>query len=213
MTDHRDVNLITTLAALEAINGRASKNTMVKKLPRLEKHSIDFLERSPFAILATSSADGTDASPRGDAPGFAQVLDDRTLLIAERPGNRIADSLRNIVANPDVGLLFLIPGMNETLRINGQAYITDHGDYLQRLVHRDKTPKLALLIEIQELYLHCAKAFIRSALWNPEKYMERSELPSLGKMILEQITGKPIEAEQLARIDADLKVDSESNLY
>ena len=135
-------------------------------------------------LLATSSTDGTcDVSPRGDPAGFVHILDERTLLVPERPGNKLADSLRNILANPNVGLLFLIPGVGDTLRVNGRATLTTDVALLESLAVEGKTPKLALLIEVDEVFTHCSKAFIRSDLWNPERHIERDELPSQGAIL------------------------------
>ncbi len=143
-----------------------------------------FIERSPFMLLATSSTDGTcDVSPRGDPAGFVHILDERTLLVPERPGNKLADSLRNVLDNPHVGLLFLIPGVGDTLRVNGRAALTTDATLLEPLAVEGKTPKLGLLVEVDEVFTHCSKAFIRSDLWNPERHIERSELPSQGEIL------------------------------
>ncbi len=207
------INRITTEDQLEAVNGSPNPATMAKKISSLEQHARAFIARCPFAVLATHSEHGTDASPRGDGPGFIQVLDDQTLLIPERPGNRIADSLRNIMANPKAALLMMIPGMNETLRVNGQAWITDHGPYLQTLAVAGKPPKLAIVLEVEELYFHCPKAYIRSKLWEPEHFMDRSDLPSMGRMLLEQIQGQSAADEAAANLDQRLEQDVRDNLY
>ena len=154
-----------------------------KVVDRLNELTRRFVDLSPFMLLATSGADGScDVSPRGDPAGFVHVLDARTLLVPERPGNRLADSLRNVLANPHVGLLFLIPGIGETLRINGRAEIVDEPELLEALVVEGKAPKLALRVEIDEVFAHCPKAFIRSDLWNPEAYRDASELPTPGEI-------------------------------
>jgi PPOX class probable FMN-dependent enzyme len=143
-----------------------------------------FIELSPFMLLATSAADGTcDVSPRGDPAGFVHIVDERTLLVPERPGNRLADSLRNALANPNVGLLFLIPGVGDTLRVNGRARIVTDSALLEPLAVEGRTPKLGLLIEVDEVFTHCSKAFIRSDLWNPERHIEREDLPSQGAIL------------------------------
>jgi len=213
MTKPAGINLLTDTASLKAINGEPSANTTVKKITQLERHSKNFIARSPFCLLATSSSEGCDASPRGDAPGFVHCLDNTTLLIPERPGNRIADSMRNIINDPELGLLFLIPGRDDTLRINGRGYLTDHAPYLELLAARAKTPKLAIVVDVTEIYFHCPKAFIRSAFWDPDRYMPANELPTLGTMILEQINGEPPSKEQQANIDKALEEDSRENLY
>jgi PPOX class probable FMN-dependent enzyme len=213
MTQPTNVSLITSIDALQEINGKPNGGTQLKILSALEAHAKRFIARSPFLVISSGNADSYDASPRGDGPGFVKVLDDTTLLIPERPGNRIADSLTNIVAQPGVGLLMMIPGMNDTLRINGKAYITDHEPYLEQMAHNGKAPKLALIIDIEQVYFHCPKAFIRSQLWDPEAYMERSEMPTLGKIILEQIKGQPATEEEAAGVDASLDQDAKDNLY
>jgi len=213
MTQPTNISLITSIEALQATNGTASASTKLKVLPALEAHAKRFIERSPFLIVASGSSHSYDASPRGDAPGFVKVLDDTTLLIPERPGNRLADTLTNIVAQPGVGLLMMIPGMNDTLRINGNAYITDHAPYLEQMAHNGKAPKLGIIIDIEQIYFHCPKAFIRSHLWDPEAYMDRSEMPTLGKIILEQIMGQPASKEDVAGVDASLDQDVKDNLY
>lgn len=185
----------------------------MKVLSKLETHSINFIQRSPFLIIASGHVGSLDASPRGDDPGFVKVLDDTTLLIPERPGNRLADTLTNIVEQPGVGLIMMIPGMDDTLRVNGKAYLTDHIPYLEQLSHKGKIPKLAIVLDIEQVYFHCPKAFIRSRLWDPERQMAREEMPTLGKMILEQIKGQPASDEETAAIDASLDQDAKENLY
>ena len=213
MTKPDGVNLLTDTASLAVINGEPSSNTTVKKTSQLERHSINFIAKSPFCLLATSSSEGCDASPRGDAPGFVHCLDETTLLIPERPGNRIADSMRNIIKNPEIGLLFLIPGRDDTLRINGRGYLTDHEPYLELLTARAKTPKLAIVLDLTEIYFHCAKAFIRSGLWDINNHLPPDELPTLGTMLLEQINGEPPSKELQANINKALEEDSKINLY
>jgi len=213
MTQPTNISLLTTLDALQAINGKVSATTQLKVLGALEAHAKRFIERSPFLIIASGTANSFDASPRGDAPGFVKVLDDTTLLIPERPGNRLADTLTNILEQSGVGLLMMIPGMNDTLRINGKAYITDHAPYLEQVAHNGKAPKLGIIIDIEQVYFHCPKAFIRSQLWEPEAYMNRSEMPTLGKMILEQIKGQPATEAEVAGVDASLDQDVKDNLY
>ncbi|MGV0034537.1 MAG: MSMEG_1061 family FMN-dependent PPOX-type flavoprotein [Candidatus Azotimanducaceae bacterium WSBS_2022_MAG_OTU7] len=213
MTKPTGINLLTDTSSLKSINGEPSANTTVKKITQLERHSKNFIKRSPFCLLATASSDGCDASPRGDAPGFVHCLDNSTLLLPERPGNRIADSMRNIINNPELGLLFLIPGRDDTLRINGRGYVTDHEPYLELLAARAKTPKLAILVDVTEIYFHCPKAFIRSALWDVDQHISADELPTLGTMILEQINREPPSKELQANINNALEEDSRENLY
>jgi len=212
MTLPTNIALVETLDALVAINGKSNASTQAKVISRLEQHSIRFLERCPFLIIATQCGGEADASPRGDSPGFVKVLDDTTLLIPERPGNRLADSLTNIVNSPGIGLICLIPGMAETLRINGNAYITTEPAYLQQLCHQGVPPKLAILVDIKQVYFHCAKAFIRAKLWDAATQMPRDEMPSLGKIILEQIRGE-VTVNEVAAVDDILNDDIKNNLY
>ena len=142
------------------------------------------MERSPFVCLATSAADGTcDVSPRGDPAGFVKVLDERTLLLPDRPGNRLADSLRNVLENPHVALIFIIPGISDTFRVNGRATIVEDPELLEPCAVEGKVPTLGLRIKVDEAYTHCPKAFLRARLWDPEAYADRSELPSSGELM------------------------------
>ncbi len=172
---------ITTEAELRAVLDEPAELVKAKVTDRLNELTRRFVDLSPFVLLATSGADGScDVSPRGDPAGFVHVVDEQTLLLPERPGNRLADSLRNVIANPQVGLLFLVPGVGETLRINGRARIVTDEALLAPLAVESKTPRLALLVAIDEVFTHCPKAFIRSELWNPERYRSTAELPSSG---------------------------------
>ena len=208
-----DLSVIKDLKALREIHGETPAGVKAKIQTKLDEHSNNFIRRSPFLILSTSNDEGCDASPRGDMPGFVEILDDSNLLIPERPGNRLADSLTNIVANPSAGLIFMIPGMNETLRINGRATITNDDRLLAKVAHKGKSPTLAIIIEIEQMYFHCPKAFIRSGLWNPELHMPREEFPTLGKIILEQIAGKNVSEEAVSALDENLETDIKTNLY
>lgn len=171
-------------AELRSVIEAPAERVKAKISDRLNELTRQFVDLSPFLCLATSSPDGTcDVSPRGDPPGFVRVLDERRLLIPERPGNRLADSLRNILGNPNVGLLFFIPGVSDTLRVNGRAAIVDDAELLAGSEVEGKQPKLGLLIEIDEVFTHCSKAFLRSHLWDPARYVDRSELPSSGSIL------------------------------
>ncbi len=170
--------------ALRSLIGEPSGLVQSKVNDRLNELTRQFVERSPFLCLATSAADGTcDVSPRGDPSGFVRILDERTLLLPDRPGNRLADSLRNVMQNPHVALIFLIPGVTDTLRVNGRATIVTDADLLEPSSVEGKTPKLGLLIEIDETITHCSKAFLRAQLWDPEGYVAREELPSSGEIM------------------------------
>jgi uncharacterized protein len=168
---------------LRELLGEPADVVRAKVTDRVNDLTRRFIDRSPFVLLATSAPDGTcDVSPRGDPPGFVRVLDERTLLLPERPGNRLADSLRNILRNPHVGLLFVIPGIGDTLRVNGRARIVTDPELLTPSAVEGKTPKLGLVIEVDEVFTHCSKAFLRSQLWDPDSYVDRSELPSSGEI-------------------------------
>jgi PPOX class probable FMN-dependent enzyme len=151
---------------------------------RLGPLTRQFIERAPFVCVASASPDGgLDISPRGDPAGFVRILDERTLLLPERPGNRIADTLTNLLADPRIALLFLIPGIGDTFRVNGRAEIVDDPQLLEASAVEGKVPRLGILISIEEAYTQCSKAMIRSDLWNPERHIERSELPSSGEIM------------------------------
>lgn len=186
--------------ALRRIYGQANGRSVDKQLDRLDAHCRRFIALSPFVLIATADATGaTDVSPRGDTPGFVAATE-RELLIPDRPGNNRLDSLCNILANGQVGLLFLIPGVDETLRVNGRAAIHDDADLAARFAVAGKVPRTVLKVEVEEAYLHCAKAFMRSRLWDLDAQLERSALPTMGEMLRDQIaakkgSGSPAEAE------------------
>ena len=170
-------------AALRALIGEPTAIVCAKVSDRLNALTRKFIEASPFVCLATSAKDGTcDVSPRGDPPGFVHVLDERTLLLPERPGNRLADSLRNVLRNPHVGLLFVIPGVGDTLRVNGRASIVTDEELLAGCAVEGRVPRLGFLIDVEQVFTHCSKAFLRAQLWDPSHYVDRSELPSSGEI-------------------------------
>jgi PPOX class probable FMN-dependent enzyme len=168
---------------LRALLGEPAAVVRAKVADRLNDLTRRFVDLSPFVLLATSAPDGTcDVSPRGDPPGFVRVLDERTLLLPDRPGNKLADSLRNVLRNPHVGLLFLVPGVGDTLRVNGRATLVTDEDLLAPCAVEGKVPKLGLRIEVDEVFTHCSKAFLRARLWDPETFVDRSALPSSGEV-------------------------------
>jgi len=169
---------------LRAFIGEPLPMVCAKVRSELNELTRQWVERSPFLCLATSDERGhCDVSPRGDPAGFVKVVDDRTLLIPERPGNRIVDSLRNILRNPQVGLLFLIPGVTDTFRVNGRARLTTDTEWMAQCEVEGKLPKLGIWVEIEEAYTQCSKAFLRSHLWDPSTFQDRSSLPSNGEMM------------------------------
>ena len=178
--------------------GEPTRVVCMKVTDSLNELTRTFVERSPFVCIATSGRAGDcDVSPRGDPKGFVRILDDRTLVVPERPGNRLADTLRNIIANPHVGLLFILPGITETFRVNGRAWITDDAELLAPSTHEGKLPRLGIVVEIEEAYTQCSKAFIRSHLWDPSTFQDRDSLPTNGSIL------KVINAEFDPDFDAD----------
>lgn len=178
-------HIVTTEEELRALLGTSSKLVAHKVISQLDEHCRHFIAQSPLVLLATSDASGNcDVSPRGDAPGFVRVLDQNRLLIPERPGNRKIDSMRNLLTNPYAGLLFLIPGLEETLRVNGRAYVVRDEHLLQEMAVNGRVPLLGIGVEVEECFIHCAKAFKRSQLWQPESWPAKETLPSPAKMLV-----------------------------
>lgn len=185
---------ITTEAELYAIVGEPTPAVRLKLHDRIGPLHRQFIERSPFVCLATADPEGgIDVSPRGDPPGFVRILDERTLLLPERPGNRLADSLRNLLRDPRIALLFVIPGVGDSYRVNGEAVIVDDPELLAGSAVEGKVPRLGLVISVREAYTQCSKAFLRSALWNPERFVARSELPTAGEL-LRSLSGPEFDA-------------------
>jgi PPOX class probable FMN-dependent enzyme len=167
---------------------RPTDGSIRKELKRLDGHCRSFIARSPFVLIGSSDGGGNaDVTPKGDKPGFAAVLDENTIAIPDRPGNNRLDTLENIIANPSVGLLFLIPGMNETLRVNGDARITTDAALRERLAVEGKPPLSVVVVTVKAAYMHCAKAFMRSELWKPESWPDRAALPTLGQILRDQL--------------------------
>jgi PPOX class probable FMN-dependent enzyme len=199
---------ISNLQALRTLYPAPGERALRKELCALEPHSRQYIERSPFVVIATVDPEGgMDASPRGGAPGFVKVLDDTHLLIPDAPGNHRLDSLQNIVQTGRIGLLFMIPGIDETLRINGQAQCRTDPDLLSRCADARRVPTLVIRVQVQQVYLHCAKAFMRSRLWADDARQARGGMPPLGQIIREQ-TGLQVAPEtqeqMMARYQADL---------
>ncbi|MCY4638237.1 MAG: pyridoxamine 5'-phosphate oxidase family protein [Acidobacteria bacterium] len=202
---------IDSVEKLRAVYRRPPRaRSGLKVLDHLDVHCRNFIALSPLCVISSSRADGrADASPRGDLPGsLAHVLDDRTLLLPDRPGNRQLDTLTNLLERPYVGLLFFVPGMNETLRINGRAEIVTEPELLAPLAVRGKRPLSALAVTVEEAYLHCAKALIRARVWEPEARVERSRFPTYGRVLADQIAGA-----DAAEIDADSAESARTDLY
>jgi uncharacterized protein len=193
-----DDHIIRDLATLEAIYGDVSEVSSLKEITYLHPHYAAFIRVSPFAVLATAGAHGLDASPRGDPAGFIEIADEKTLLLADRRGNNRIDSLRNVISDPHVALLFFVPGIGETLRVNGTAEISVDPELLARFTISDKGPRTILVVHVESVFFQCSRALIRSELWNPERHLVRSALPSTGQM-LAAVTDQRIDAESYDR--------------
>lgn len=202
---------ITSKEELRAMMGEPSRNVQNKAIDRLDHHCINFLQKAPMAFLSTAGADGQcDTSPRGDGPGFVHILDDRHFIIPERPGNRRMDSLFNILDNPHAGMLFVIPGLGETLRINGKAFVIKDQEILKEMAVNGKVPALGIMIEVTECFLHCAKAFKRSQLWEPEFWAPKEELPNAPRILADHINLEDVTNET---VQASLAVSYTKHLY
>jgi PPOX class probable FMN-dependent enzyme len=200
---------ITTVEELRAIYGQPGERSVLKEVPALTHAYRAFVEAAPFVVMATSGAEGLDSSPKGDAPGFVHILDDKTLAIPDRPGNNRVDNLRNIVEDPRISLLFMIPGVKETLRVNGRAAITVDDDLRASFTVQGKLPRSVILITIDAVYFHCAKAIMRSNLWDHDAQIDPSQLPTGGE-ILTEITNGNIDGEAY---DRELPERLKSTLY
>ena len=203
-----DPHRITDLATLEGLYGAPSEASLAKEVDHVHDLYRPFIEAAPFMVLATSGPDGLDTSPRGDAPGFVLVEDERTLLIPDRRGNNRTDSLRNLVTDPRVALIFLVPGVGETLRVNGTAEITVDPSLLARFVVDGKPPRSVLRVHVEAVYFQCSKALVRSALWNPDRHVDRQRLPSSGTILAalsnQKIGGPAYDAALPERVRATL---------
>ena len=183
-------HLITSVDMLERIYGRPYGPSLAKETDRVTTHYRAFIEAAPFFALATCGPDGLDCSPRGDAPGFVRVHDEKTLLVPDRLGNNRTDSMRNILQDPRVALLFLIPGCGETIRVNGRAAISTDPALTQRFIVNGKTPRAVLIVTVDRIYYQCAKAIVRSHLWDASRQVERKSLPSSGMILAELTDGR-----------------------
>jgi PPOX class probable FMN-dependent enzyme len=198
-----DLSSIGDEEALRGLYDAPMELALLKQLDRLDSHCRNFLAHSPFCVIAsTRPGRGADVSPRGDAPGFARVLDDYTIAIPDRPGNNRLDTMSNIVAEAEVGLLFFIPGIDETLRVNGRARLSQAPELLAASAVNGRLPRLVIVVTVSEAFLHCGKALKRSKLWHDDYRLDKRSLPSLGRIIVEQAKPANITAEQ-----ADIAVE------
>jgi PPOX class probable FMN-dependent enzyme len=186
MSEH----LVTTMERLEALYGEKNPNAVLKEIDHINAGYRTLIEAAPFVAVATSGPEGLDCSPKGDAPGFVRILDDKTLALPDRPGNNRIDGFRNIVRDPRVALLFLIPGCAETLRVNGRASISLEPKLMQSFAVNGKQPRCVLVVHIESIYFHCAKAIMRSKLWDEASKIDRKSLPSTGTIIAELSGGR-----------------------
>jgi PPOX class probable FMN-dependent enzyme len=203
--------VVTSEAELRGLMGTPSERAIKKESASIDAPAREFIRHSPFLLLATSDARGRcDVSPKGDAPGFVRVLDDRHLVIPDRPGNKRLDGLRNVLENPHVGLIFLVPGREETLRVNGRASIVRDEDVLDSVAARGKSPQVAIAVEVEECFLHCPKAFLRSRLWEPEAWPDRAALPSMACVMYEKLKPADKTLEEFVRESAE---NTQKTLY
>lgn len=201
---------ITTVEELRTVMAMPSEPALRKELSRLDEHCRWFIERAPFVFIATSGADGRcDVSPKGDAPGFVQVLDDETLVLPDRPGNNRADSITNILENPHIGMIFVVPGADWTLRVNGRASIVRDADVLARCAVGGKAPALGIGVHVEEAYMHCPKCIIRSGLWDVGTQLGAGEMPKFALMARDMAGYQAVPAEVVERMDAE----SNTKLY
>jgi len=185
-----------------------------KCLDHIDEHTRAFIDRSPFICVGSQSSQGqTDVSPRGDPRGFVIVLGRKTLLIPDRPGNNRLDTLTNILSNPQVGVLFIVPGFDDTIRVNGTAELTRDPELLALMNVRERTPTLAIVVHVQEVFIYCAKAFRRAKLWDPSTYQDRSDVASLMKIILDQTTGAPSDPREMDALDRGLEKEYRDTMY
>lgn len=202
--------MISSEAELRAVLGQPTQRAIDKQIDRLDEHCRLIISRSPFVVISSADADGRpDASPKGDAPGFVLVLDERTLAVPDRPGNRRADTFRNVLANPRVGLLFLVPGRLETLRVNGRARISTDAVLTKRMAVQEKAPHLALVVAVEEAFVHCGKCMLRSQLWQPASWPAVADLPSHARCLVDQ--AKP--AQSLDEVEASVRESYQTQLY
>jgi len=206
-----DMTYLTDASELRPLYASPSILARAKQLARIDGHCRNFIARSPLVIIGSTHPErGMDVSPRGDAPGFVRVLDEHHLAIPDRPGNNRLDTLENLLENPVIGLFFVIPGIDETLRVNGTARLTRSPLLLGAMAVGGKTPKLAIVVTVTEAFLHCAKALKRARLWSDDHRLERDQLPTLGRMIIEQTNPAGLTVEEA---DARIEADYRTNLY
>ena len=209
MTPFNDI--VTNEQELRDLLGMPASRSVLKERAALDEHFRAYLALSPFVLMATAGADGTcDVSPKGDAAGFVVVIDDRHIVIPDRPGNKRFDGMKNLLDNPHIGLIFLVPGREETLRINGRAWITRDPELLARCVAHGKTPQLAIGVEVEQCFLHCPKSFLRSKLWRHAEWPAPDALASMAQVLHDQIKPEGITAQQY---ECEMEERNRTQLY
>ena len=183
-------HLVTTMEQLDALYGEKNPNSIAKEIDYINDGYRKLIEAAPFVAIATCGPEGLDCSPKGDPKGFVRILDDKTLAIPDRPGNNRLDGFRNILRDPRIALLFLIPGVGETMRVNGRASISIEPELMQSFAINGKLPRSVLVVHIESIYFHCSKAIVRSKLWDAATQIDRQSLPSTGTIIAELSKGK-----------------------
>jgi len=207
---NRFAEVVTTEARLREIIGRPSQAVLEKTKSELDEFTRGFIARSPFLLIGSVNTQGKmDVSPKGDPAGFVRALDDQTLLIPDRPGNRRADTITNILQNPQIGLLFLVPGNRETLRINGKAMIVRDPDLQAQMAQQGKAPHLLIAVTVEEVFFHCAKCVVRSDLWNAERWPDLESLPSVAEAFIKHMNLNMTVEE----VQADIEEDARTGLY
>jgi len=201
-------HIVTTVEQVEALYGKPVGASVVKEIDHINAGYRALIEASPFVVVATSGPEGLDCSPKGDAPGFVRILDEKTLAIPDRRGNNRLDSFHNVIRDPRVALLFLIPGVGETLRVNGRAVISTDPELIASFAVNAKTPRCVLVVTLESIYFHCSKAVVRSQLWDPTRRVDRKSLPSTGTIIAElsdgTLGGEPYDRALPERIKSEL---------
>ena len=199
--------MLTNVEELESVYGKPNERSVRKEISYISEDYAAFILASPFVMLASAGEDGLDCSPKGDAMGFVRILDPHTLAIPDRPGNNRIDTLRNLVHDPRIALLFLVPGAGEMMRVNGRASIADDTDLLASFSVNGKPPRTVILVHVESVYFHCSKAVVRSDLWNAEKHVDRASLPSAGAM-LKNVSDSTFDADAYDRaLPGRLKTD------
>ena len=200
--DLTTLDTIKTLEELKKIYDEPTENTITKQKEFLIQPAYEFIEQSSFLIMATANKDGIDCSPKGDAPGFVQILDDKTILIPDRPGNNRIDGMKNLIINPKIGLIFFIPGSDTTFRVNGSAKISVNPSLLERFLVGGKTPRSVIIVTVEEAFHHCPKAFVRAKLWKAAADNGEKELPTIGSFAAFRDSG---DQDYVKRYNADYK--------